>query len=52
MIRATICDYEPAMLDYLCEHISEEFKDGVLAIKFNPAPPENNFVFTNTSYGF
>lgn len=26
MIRAAICDDEPTMLDYLCEHISEEFK--------------------------
>ena len=26
MIRAAICDDEPAMLDYLCEHIAEEFK--------------------------
>ena len=26
MLKAAICDDEPAMLDYLCEHISEEFR--------------------------
>ena len=44
MIRIAICDDEPAMLDYLCEHISEEFKRQGAEIQIDKFTSGNDFL--------
>lgn len=44
MIRTAICDDEPAMLDYLCEHISEEFKRQGAEIQIDKFTSGNDFL--------